>query len=258
MLDFETVRSEYPPELDGFDRAVLREFLQVKVLQAIFESNVADRLSLTGGTLLRLIHGSGRFAEEIRLEDFGLGRQGFDTLVGTVRRFLELEGFEVELRRGRGAFRCHLRYPDRLFNLGFSPLRKEEFRIRVGRVAEEDQYPPEFMILDMFDVFTQIRAIPVNLLLSQKIYTAVNRERPRGRDFYDISFLLGSARPDMGFLREKLGVETVEDLRWTIVERMDRLDTVDMAEEVAPYLPESSQLKRMEAFRATWEWAELG
>jgi len=259
MLDFDLIKSQYPQELQGFERALLREYLQHKILQGIFESGLADKLSFIGGTALRIVHGNTRFSEDIDLDNFGLDLAGFQTLIETVRRFLELEGFEVEIRNvARGAFRCYLRFPDLLFDLGISPLRDEKILIQIDTLAQGYPYQPETRILNKFDVFTQIRVTPVDLLLSQKIYTAVNRKRTRGRDFYDISFLLGFARPEMGFLREKLGVETAEDLRWTIVKRIADLDFTELAQDVAPFLLNAAQVKRVEAFRATWEQAELG
>ncbi|HUF38041.1 MAG TPA: nucleotidyl transferase AbiEii/AbiGii toxin family protein [Anaerolineales bacterium] len=258
MLDFDLIKSQYPQELQGFERPLLREYLQYKILQGIFDSGLADKLSFIGGTALRIIHGNTRFSEDIDLENFGLDHAGFQTLIETLRRFLELEGFEVEIRNAaRGAFRCYIRFPDLLFDLGISPLREEKILIQIDPLAQGYPYQPEIKILNKFDVFTQIRVTPVDLLLSQKIYTAVNRKRPRGRDFYDISFLLGIARPEMGFLREKMGVETAEDLRWTIVKRIDGLDFTELARDVAPFLLHASQVKRVEAFRATWEQANL-
>ncbi len=46
-------------------------------------------------------------------------------------------------------------------------------------------------ILDKFDVFTQINTTPKELLLAQKFYAVINRKRNKGRDFFDIVFLLG-------------------------------------------------------------------
>ena len=42
MLDFEQIKAQYPDHLQRFGRAILREYLQVKILQAIFESKQAS------------------------------------------------------------------------------------------------------------------------------------------------------------------------------------------------------------------------
>jgi hypothetical protein len=41
----------------------------------------------------------------------------------------------------------------------------------------------------------------------------VNRKRPKGRDFYDITYLSSRTKPDLGFLNKELGVNTVEGFR---------------------------------------------
>jgi predicted nucleotidyltransferase component of viral defense system len=95
-------------------------------------------------------------------------------------------------------------------------------------------YQPEVMLLNKFDVFTEIRVTPLNMLLSQKIYTAVNRKRPKGRDFYDITFLSGRTKPDLGFLNRKLGVATAERFRKEISARIAAYDFKNLAVDVAP------------------------
>ena len=70
MLDFEQIQEQYPENLQRFERAILREYLQYKVLQAIFESNYASNLAFLSGTALRIVHGNNRFSEEIDLDNF--------------------------------------------------------------------------------------------------------------------------------------------------------------------------------------------
>ena len=72
MLDFEQIKKQYSPQLQGFQRAILREYLQYKILQAVFESKQASRLSFLGGTALRIIHRNTRFSEDNGLDNFGL------------------------------------------------------------------------------------------------------------------------------------------------------------------------------------------
>jgi hypothetical protein len=107
-----------------------------------------------------------------------------------VKRFLELEGFLVETNLvAKDAFHCDLKFPELLFQQGLAPHQQERILIQLDTPAQGYPYPPEVKILNKFDVFTEIRVTPLNILLSQKIYTAVNRKRPKGRDFYDITFL---------------------------------------------------------------------
>jgi len=56
-------------------------------------------------------------------------------------------------------------------------------------------YSPDRVFLNKFDVFTQIAVTPPDILLAQKIYALLNRKRAKGRDIYDVMFLLQKQNP---------------------------------------------------------------
>jgi predicted nucleotidyltransferase component of viral defense system len=259
MLDFQQIKDQYPEHLQRFERAILREYLQYKVLQAVFESHHAYQLAFLGGTALRIVHNNNRFSEDIDLDNFGLSWAEFEEVIRKVKRFMELEGFEVEIRNvAKGAYRCYLRFPTLLYEQGLSPFPEEKILIQVDTTPQNYPYKPETILINKFDVFTEFRVTPLNILLSQKIYTAVNRKRPKGRDFYDITFLSGRTIPDMGFINQKMGIETVEDLRAEISARITAYDFQELADDVAPFLISQADIKRVERFREFWDQVELG
>ena len=107
MLDFQQIKDQYPENLQRFERAILREYLQYKVLPAVFDSNHASKLSFLGGTALRIVYRNNRFSEDIDLDNFGLSWTEFEEVIQKVKRFMALEGFEVEIRNvAKGAYRC--------------------------------------------------------------------------------------------------------------------------------------------------------
>lgn len=122
MLDFEQILAQYPQQLRGYTRAILREYLQVKILQGVFESKQASQVSFIGGTALRIMHDNQRFSEDIDLDHFGMDWSKFDQMIHKVARFMKLEGFEVEINSvTKGAYHCYLRFPDLLYAQGLSP-----------------------------------------------------------------------------------------------------------------------------------------
>ena len=122
MLDFQQIKDQYPENLQRFERAILREYLQYKVLQAVFESRHASKLAFLGGTALRIVYGNNRFSEDIDLDNSGLSWTEFEEVIQKVKRFMELEGFEAEIRNvAKGAYRCYLRFPALLYEQGLSP-----------------------------------------------------------------------------------------------------------------------------------------
>lgn len=108
--------------------------------------------------------------------------------------------------------------------------------IQVATWAQGYDYQPEVRILNKFDVFTEIRATSIPILLSQKIYAVINRKRPKGRDFYDITFLLAQTKPDYGYLGQMMGAGTAEEIREMLSERLEGMDMESLADDVAPFL----------------------
>jgi len=258
MLDFQQIKDQYPENMQRFERAILREYLQYKILQAVFDSHHASKLAFLGGTALRIIYGNNRFSEDIDLDNIGLSWAEFEEVIQKVQRFMELEGFEVEIRNvAKDAYRCYLKIPELLYEQGLSPLQGEKMLIQVDTTAQGYEYEPDTIIINKFDVFSEIRVTPLDILLSQKIYTAVNRKRPKGRDFYDITFLFSRTKPDMDFLNQKLGVDTADSLRKEISARITGYEFKNLSADVEPFLVNQADIKRVEKFREFWEKVEL-
>src|SRR4030042_3967409 len=259
MLDLQQIKKEYSEPFQGYERAIVREYLQYKILQAIFESKQASKISFLGGTALRIVHGNSRFSEDIDLDNFGLSWQAFVDMIQRVNLFLKLEGFLVETSMvAKETFHCNLRFPDLLFKQGLSPHQQEKILIQLDTLAQGYNYPPEVKILNKFDVFTEIRVTPVNILLSQKIYTAVNRKRPKGRDFYDITFLFGKTKPDFGYINQKMGITSPDRLRKELLQKIENFDFDALAVDVAPFLITKEQVNRVVKFREFWKQVEMG
>jgi len=84
MLDLKQIKEQYPEQLHGYEKGILREYLQYKILQAIFESKQASKPSFLGGTALRIMYGNNRFSEDIDLDNFGLSWQAFGDMIQKV------------------------------------------------------------------------------------------------------------------------------------------------------------------------------
>jgi len=258
MLDFQQIKDQYPENLHRFERAILREYLQYKILQAIFDSKSANKLAFLGGTALRIVHGNNRFSEDIDLDNFGLKWPEFEEVIQKVKRFLELEGFTIEVRNlAKGVYRYYLKIPALLYEQGLSPLPEDKILIQVDTTAQGYSYKPEIFLLNKFDVFTEIRVTPLEILLSQKIYTSVNRKKTKGRDFYDITYLSSRTKPDIGYIQQKMGIKTAEGLKKEISSRIAEFDFKDLADDVAPFLLNKDEIKRVERFQEFWDQIEL-
>ena len=91
----------------------------------------------------------------------------------------------------------------------------------------------------------------MSLLLAQKFYAVLNRKRNKGRDFFDIVYLMSlNAKPDFAFLEQKQGITNGTQLKSTILEHCQKLDMSEMAKDVAPFLFNANEVKKIQHFEA--------
>ena len=259
MLNLEQIQRQYPLFLHKFPEALLREYLQYKILDIISRSPLAPKISFLGGTALRIIHGNTRFSEDLDFDNFGLQKDEFLSISSEVRAGLEAEGMEVEITfAGQEAFRCNIRFPKLLYDTGLSPLPGQKILLQIDTLAHGVAYEPELQTINKFDIFTDLRTTPIAILFSQKLYACVRRPRPKGRDFFDIIFLLSlGVVPDYTYLEQKIGVKNAADVKTHILEKTSCYDFIELAADVQPFLFKSSDAAKVERFRAVFGAARL-
>ena len=250
MLRLSEIAHYYPENLRGFQRFIIREYLQYKILQIVFDNtNYADKLCFLGGTCLRLVHQNTRFSEDLDFDNFDLSEEDFANISSDIASSLSKEGYEVEIRNVlKGAFHCYIRFPKLLYQEGLSGHREEKILITLDTEPQYFDFEPDHYILNKFDVFTEILTTPKDILLAQKFYAIINRPRPKGRDFFDVTFLLGQTKPNYDYLKLKLNITSSEALRSAILERCSKIDMEGMARDVAPFLFEAKDEKRVKLF----------
>jgi predicted nucleotidyltransferase component of viral defense system len=258
MLTLQQIEQQYPESLRAFKRNMLREYLQYKILELIFASEYATKLSFFGGTALRIVYGNTRFSGDLDFDNFGMTGEMFDDLARIVRVGLESQGLRVEVDTvSKGAYRCRVRLPDILFVNELSPHQEEKILIQIDSLAHDFGYVPDKKILNKFDVFSEIFVTPADILLSQKFYASMNRKRAKGRDFYDIAFLLSFAKPNYSYLQSKLGVHDAQALRERIRTEAKELNFPELARDVRPFLFDPDDAKKVELYKEMIEQAPL-
>ena len=238
MLNLREIQAYYPQPLHVFNRFILREYLQYKILQLIFESDWATKFCFLGGTCLRIVHGNTRFSEDLDFDNFGVSEQEFDQLAVFIKVELEKEGYYVEFKTVyRGAYHCHIKFPGLLFQEKLSGFQEERILIQLDTEPQNFDFVPQSFLLNRFDVFTQISTTPKELILAQKFYAILNRKRNKGRDFYDSIFLLGQGiLPNYAYLEAKVGIASFDQLKEKINAHCENLDLNEMQKDVQPFL----------------------
>ncbi len=250
MLSWQSILSYYPDSLQKFERSILREYLQYKILATIFESKFAHQLSFLGGTALRIAYDNTRFSEDLDFDNSNLTKDDFEELMLIVQRSLELQGLVVEIRNVyKGAYHCYIKFSDLLYRYGLTPQKREKILIRLDTVSQNFAHQADRILLNKFDVFTEVLVTPLDVLLSQKILASLERKRAKGRDFFDIVFLLGKGiRPNLDFLDQKLGVGSIVQALEVLLKKTAQLDMKKMALDVQPFLFSRDDAKKVELF----------
>jgi predicted nucleotidyltransferase component of viral defense system len=260
MLSVDELLPQYPESQRTFRAFILREYLQYKILQIVFaQPEYASQLCFLGGTCLRIVHGNSRFSEDIDFDNFGLTENHFQNISEQIKKELEREGYEVEIKTVyKGAFHCYVRFPGLLFKEGLAGHHEQKILIQLDTEPQHFEFRPEKHILNKFDVFTEIPVTPLNLLLAQKFYTIVNRKRSKGRDFFDVIFLLSKdIKPNYDYLQMKLGIGDSKGLKAKILSVCSGLDMKAMADDVAPFLFNAADAKKVELFEKYLKQVEL-
>jgi len=258
MISISQIEQYYPQHLRGFKRNILREYLQYKILEIIFSSRLAGKLSFLGGTALRIVHENMRFSEDLDFDNFQLGANDFTALTKEIEHGLKLEGYEVESRSVlKKAFRCYIKLPQVLFDNAMSALQQEKIMIQIDTEPHNFSYTPDKIFLNKFDVFTRIAVTPPDILLAQKIFALLNRKRAKGRDLYDVVFLLQKTKPNYLYLKEKTGLTDRQALRNKLITYAKELNLKALAKDVEPFLFQSADSKKITLFAEYIRQVEL-
>ena len=249
MISIHQIEQYYPENLRGFKRNILREYLQYKILEIIFNSRLAPKFSFLGGTALRIVHENSRFSEALDFDNFQLSEDDFLLLTKEIQAGLQMEGFQVEIRNVLSrAFRCYIKLPQVLFDNPMSDLQHKKILIQVDTEPHDFAYSPDKYFLNKFDVFTQIAVTPPDILLAQKFYALLSRKRAKGRDFYDVVFLLQKTKPNYDYLKQKTGLADSRALKEKVLDYLHVLNLKELAKDVEPFLFKPSDSKKIILF----------
>jgi len=249
MIDIKQIRQAYSGNLHQFDRSLFREYLQYQILTILFSHALSRKLSFLGDSCLRIVYNLPRFSEDLDFDNDKLTEDEFKTLSIFLQKELEKIGYEVEIKIiSHQAFHCYIKFPKLLFANKLSSQKYEKILIKIDSFDQEVEYKTDLFILDKFEFFTQIKVTPKSVILSQKLWTITQRNRLKGRDFFDIMFLLQTTKPDLAFLQAKFGKKSLEEIVRQIISLLNDVDWKLLVNDVKPFLLNPKQTKKIEYF----------
>ena len=251
MLTFEQIKNEYPPEtIQRNPKAVLVEYLQYEILDSLYKQKNSEKLSFMGGTSIRIAYGSQRFSEDLDFDNFGLSYRDFERILAKVMADMKNKGFEIEFRLlEKGAYHCYVKFPKLLFENNLSDHQDEKILVRIDTVLKDQLSSPKSFILNGFGVYRKILVNSQEVILSQKIITIIERKRSKGRDYYDVSYLLGKTDPDFDYLETVLGMKEKSAIKNKLLEMADKNNLSDLAKDVSPFLIDKNGSDRVLGFK---------
>jgi len=259
MIDIDYLKDSFPNNVHNKRKDILREYLQCVMLEILFESHVGRRLTFLGGTCLRLVHDSQRFSEDLDFDNDGLTEGDFEEVKELMLRELTLRGYEVEVQiKGKTAYRCSVKYPKILHPQGLSNIVEEKLVIQIDTQAQNFTFKPDTYILNRFGVFTQIAVTPLDIIFSQKCHAILERPRNKGRDFFDVIFLLGrNIKPNYDYLEQKLSIKNEKELKERIISHWETLNIKEQIDDVEGFLFYQKDQRKIELFGEVIKQAKL-
>ena len=229
MISIDHIKSFFPDAMSGnavFLKHMLKEYVQLLVLDYLATTRHARKVVLIGGTSLRLVKGIDRFSEDLDFDCKDLVEADFLAMCQDVLAFLRRNGLKVEARDKDTsrlmAFRRSIHFPELLFDLGLSGHREERFMVKLEAQDQGVAYIPTTAFIKGCGLFFPFPVPPDGVLCAMKI--AAMLARGKGRDFYDVMFLPAHTQPDYDFLSARCGIRNLPELKAATEECLRSVD----------------------------------
>ncbi len=229
MIDIEYIRSFFPPAIaheSRFDRYMLKEYLQLLILDHLSITPYIYKVAFIGGTNLRLIQGIDRFSEDLDFDCEDLSEEEFLAMTNSVIKYLRQNNVKVEPNPRLTAFRLNLHFPEMLFDLGLTGHKEERLLLKIEAQDQGVLYRPEVVTINRMGFFFNLQVPPLDVLCAMKFAAILARHK--GRDFYDSIFLLSKTKPNLDFLQARAGIASLTDLKAAVIERLNEIDLQKM------------------------------
>jgi len=134
MIQLDLIKNFFPTSIRNnaiYDKHILKEYIQLMILDFLSTSPFISKIAFIGGTNLRLVKGIDRFSEDFDFDCKKLSKEEFIEMTDSVLRYLERSGFNIVVKDRENskltAFRRSYYFPELLFDLGISGYKEKGF-----------------------------------------------------------------------------------------------------------------------------------
>jgi len=218
MIDLKYIFGFFPTSLrenPGYAKHIVKEYIQLMVLDYLSTTPYIKKLAFIGGTNLRLIKKIDRWSEDLDFDCRDMSEDEFIEMTDSVIEFLRRNGLNAEPKDKSTsrltAFRRNIYFPQFLFDLGLTGHKDERFLLKIEAQDQGIDYTPQIVNVSGCGFFFPLPVPPDGVLLSMKLSALLSRAK--GRDFYDTMFIMSQTVPDYDFLKKRVGVGCLAELK---------------------------------------------
>jgi len=229
MIDLNYISGFYPATLAGnpsFAKHIVKEYIQLMVLDFLSATPYIRKLTFIGGTNLRLIKGIDRWSEDLDFDCRDMGADEFRKMTDAVVSFLQHSGLNAVPKDKDNAkltaFRRSIYFPQLLFDLQLTGHREERFLLKIEAQDQGVEYTPVTANVKGCGFFFQLPVPPDGVLLAMKLSALLTRAK--GRDFYDTMFLMAQTEPDYEFFKKRHGIRNTTELKTAVDALLSNID----------------------------------
>ncbi|KKS95199.1 MAG: hypothetical protein UV75_C0009G0030 [Candidatus Giovannonibacteria bacterium GW2011_GWA1_43_15] len=181
------------------NRALIREYLQTRIIAYLYGKEGASKISFIGGTSLRLLRGLDRFSEDLDFDNLNLTSKQIEILFQDISSQLNREGFEAycTIKNKSGSGIGDIKFEKLLFELKISAHQDEKLSIKINYTTPKQKPVTELVPITRFGFVQNVVTNTMDILLAQKMRAIFQRKDLQPRDFYDVIwFLSQNIRPN--------------------------------------------------------------
>jgi predicted nucleotidyltransferase component of viral defense system len=241
------------PEVQRFN--YLREYLQWLILKGIDQKGYRRQMAFMGGTSLRILYHSNRFSEDLNFS-LTIPRDHFKPaeLRESLKNYFNFLGLEIEIspvKTSSAVASFFIKFPHLLYYLHLSPQKEEKISIKI----EVDTNPPsgwkleEFLMTDPFLFWITHYDLPS--LFASRLHAFLFRKYDKGRDYYDLLFLL-RRKTDLNFQLFQNAVKqthpekkysSVEEVYEEIKQKIVHTNFQEILKDARPFILDAEELQ---------------
>lgn len=218
-------------------RAILREYLQIVVLNSIYKHNLGKLMFFMGGTALRFFYNMPRFSEDLDFDTPSLNFTEFKEILGGMEKGLNKEGFSPKIseERRNNLFVAELHFEDLMKLYEIADKRGLDLMIKVEVYKPTWGLQSETSVLSLYGYNFSAVLLGKGNMLSEKLCALFNRKR--GRDIYDTLFMLKRKFPfNDSVLRANKIDGSPTELILEYLTKLSQKERALLANQVKPFL----------------------